>query len=163
MSKSLAETVNFAQAVQQKAYEKKAQQVDTFVQSESAEQKLARSGKMQTAKAIEALASIGGSVVDYQAKQREEEVRLLQEDLKNITATAIQEAREGKQPYDSDTFANLPIRMQTQVRNSIGYDKAKRAMAEASAGVDSFMLLDKDALAAHLDSCLLYTSPSPRD
>jgi len=151
MSKSLAETVNFAQAVQTKAYEKKAQQVDTFVQSESAEQKLARSSKFQTAKAIEALSKLSGNVLEGEAKKREEEVQLLQQDLQNITARAVQEAREGKAPYTSETFANLPIRMQTQVRNAIGYDKAKRKITEATAGVDSFMLLDSDALAAHLD------------
>ena len=80
MSKSLAETVNFAEAVQKKQYEKRAQQVDTFVRSETAEQKLARSGKMQTAKALEALASLGGTVFDAQAKQSEQRVALLKED-----------------------------------------------------------------------------------
>ena len=61
MSKSLAETVNFGEAVQQKGYEKRAQQVDTFVQSETAQQKLARSGKAQTAQAIQALAGMGST------------------------------------------------------------------------------------------------------
>lgn len=151
MNKSLAETVNFAEAVQKKAYEKKAQQVDTFVQSETAEQKLARSGKMQTAKAIEALAKLGGTVVDGMAKKREQEVALMQQDLQNITAQMIQEARAGKQPYESETFANLPLRFQTQVKTAIGRDTAKRDGEAALAELNDFTAADPVARQALID------------
>ena len=152
MSKSLAETVNFAEAVQKKQYEKRAQQVDTFVKSETAEQKLARSGKMQTAKAIEALASLGGTVFDAQAKQSEQRVALLKEDLANITAVEIQEQRNGAAPYSSETFASLPLRFQTKVRQSVGYERGKRLIAEAEASIDPLTLLDDAAKITHIES-----------
>lgn len=152
MSKSLAETVNFAEAVQKKQYEKRAQQVDTFVRSETAEQKLARSGKMQTAKALEALASLGGTVFDAQAKQSEQRVALLKEDLANITAVEIQEQRNGAAPYSSETFASLPLRFQTKVRQSVGYERGKRLIAEAEASIDPLTLLDDAAKITHIES-----------
>ena len=152
MSKSLAETVNFAEAVQKKAYEKRAQQVDTFVKSETAEQKLARSGKMQTAKAIEALASLGGTALDSEAKKRQQEVQLIQEDLANITAAEIQEQRDGAKPYSSETFANLPLRFQTRVRQAVGYERGKRLIGEAEASIDNFTLLDDVARLNHIES-----------
>ena len=151
MNKSLAETVNFAESVQKKAYEKKAQQVDTFVKSETAEQKLARSGKLQTAKAIEALAKLGGTVVDGMARKREQEVQLMQQDLQNITARMIQEAREGKLPYESETFADLPLRFQTQVKTAIGRDTAKRDGEAALAELDDFTAGDPVARQALID------------
>ena len=151
MNKSLAETVNFAEAVQKKAYEKKAQQVDTFVKSETAEQKLARSGKMQTAKAIESLAKLGGTVVDGMAKKREQEVALMQQDLQNITAQMIQEARAGKQPYESETFGNLPLRFQTQVKTAIGRDTAKRDGEAALSELNDFTAADPVARQALID------------
>jgi hypothetical protein len=151
MSKSLAETVNFAEAVQKKSYEKKAQQVDTFVKSETAEQKLARSGKMQTAKAIEALASLGGTVLEGEAKKREAEVALIQEDLANITAAEIQEQRDGAKPYSSETFSNLPLRFQTRVRQAVGYERGKRLIGEAESSIDNFTLLDDAARVTHIE------------
>lgn len=151
MSKSLAETVNFAEAVQKKTYEKKAQQVDTFVKSETAEQKLARSGKMQTAKAIEALASLGGTVLEGEAKKREAEVALIQEDLANITAAEIQEQRNGSVPYTSETFSNLPLRFQTRVRQAVGYERGKRLIGEAESSIDNFTLLDDAARVTHIE------------
>ena len=152
MSKSLAETVNFAETVQKKAYEKRAQQVDTFVKSETAEQKLARSGKMQTAKAIEALASLGGTALEAEAKKREQEVKLIQEDLANITAAEIQEQRNGAAPYSSETFLNLPLRFQTRVRQAVGYERGKRLIGEAEASIDNFTLLDDVARLNHIES-----------
>lgn len=152
MSKSLAETVNFAEAVQKKTYEKRAQQVDTFVKSETAEQKLARSGKMQTAKAIEALASLGGTVLEGEAKKREAEVALIQEDLANITAAEIQEQRNGSAPYTSETFSNLPLRFQTRVRQAVGYERGKRLIGEAESSIDNFTLLDDVARLNHIES-----------
>jgi hypothetical protein len=151
MSKSLAETVNFAQAVQTKQYEKRAQQVDTFVKSETAEQKLARSGKMQTAKALDALASLGGTFLDSKAKESEQRVKLIQEDLANITAAEIEEQRNGSAPYTSETFASLPLRFQTRVRSAVGYERGKRLIAEAEASMDSFTLLDDAARLTHIE------------
>jgi hypothetical protein len=152
MSKSLAETVNFAQAVQTKQYEKRAQQVDTFVKSETAEQKLARSGKMQTAKALDALASLGGTFLDYKAKESEQRVKLIQEDLANITAAEIEEQRNGAAPYTSETFASLPLRFQTRVRSAVGYERGQRLIAEAEASMDSFTLQDDVARLNHVES-----------
>lgn len=152
MSKSLSETVNFAQAVQTKQYEKRAQQVDTFVKSETAEQKLARSGKMQTAKAISALASLGGTFLDAKAKESEQRVKLIQEDLANITAAEIEEQRNGAAPYTSETFASLPLRFQTRVRSAVGYERGQRLIAEAEASMDSFTLQDDVARLNHVES-----------
>ena len=152
MSKSLAETVNFAQTVQAKQYEKRAQQVDTFVKSETAEQKLARSGKMQTAKAIGALASLGGSALDYKAKESEQRVKLIQEDLASITAAEIEESRNGNAPYTSETFASLPLRFQTRVRSAVGYERGQRLIAEAEASMGSLTLQDDVARLNHVES-----------
>lgn len=93
-NKSIAETVDFGNAVQAKAYEKKAQQVDTFVQSESAEQKLARSDKMQTAKALTALAELGGSVQQYRAGQAQQRVEELRTEIVEITSEALAEGEQ---------------------------------------------------------------------
>jgi len=152
MSKSLAETVDFARSVQTKQYEKSAQQVDTFVKSETAEQKLARSGKMQTAKALESLASLGGNFLDSKAKESEQRVKLIQEDLANITAAEIEEQRNGNSPYTSETFASLPLRFQTRVRSAVGYERGKRLIAEAEASMDSFTLQDDVARLNHVES-----------
>mgnify|MGYP003142935859 FL=1 len=152
MSKSLAETVNFAQTVQAKQYEKRAQQVDTFVKSETAEQKLARSGKMQTAKAIGALASLGGSALDYKAKESEQRVKLIQEDLASITAAEIEESRNGNAPYTSETFASLPLRFQTRVRSAVGYERGQRLIGEAEASMGSLTLQDDAARLTHVES-----------
>ena len=152
MSKSLAETVDFARSVQTKQYEKSAQQVDTFVKSETAEQKLARSGKMQTAKALESLASLGGTFLDSKAKESEQRVKLIQEDLANITAAEIEEQRNGNSPYTSETFASLPLRFQTRVRSAVGYERGKRLIAEAEASMDSFTLQDDVARLNHVES-----------
>ena len=152
MSKSLAETVDFARSVQTKQYDKRAQQVDTFVKSETAEQKLARSGKMQTAKALESLASLGGTFLDSKAKESEQRVKLIQEDLANITAAEIEEQRNGNSPYTSETFASLPLRFQTRVRSAVGYERGKRLIAEAEASMDSFTLQDDVARLNHVES-----------
>ena len=151
MSKSLAETVNFAEAVKKKAYEKHARQVDTFVKSETAEQKLARSGKMQTAKAIEALSKLGGTYLEGEAKKREQEVQLIQQDLQNITARMIQEQREGKKPYESETFIDMPLRLQTKIKDSIGRNGGTRDGEAGFNSLDDFTAGDPDALEAHIN------------
>jgi hypothetical protein len=68
LNKSQAEAVNFGNAVATKAYEKKAGLVDTFVRTETAEQKLAKSGKMQTAQALEALDSLEIYIASHAAE-----------------------------------------------------------------------------------------------
>ena len=151
MSKSLAETVNFAEAVKKKAYEKHARQVDTFVKSETAEQKLARSGKMQTAKAIEALSKLSGNVLEGEAKKREQEVQLIQQDLQNITARMIQETREGKKPYESETFLDMPLRLQTKIKDSIGRNGGTRDGEAGFNSLDDFTAGDPAALEAHIN------------
>jgi hypothetical protein len=152
MSKSLAETVNFGEAVQQKGYEKRAQQVDTFVQSESAQQKLARSGKAQTAQAIQALAGMGSDFVNAKAKIREQEVQVIKDDLANITAYSIEEARLGNKPYDNETFKSMPVRFQVRVRSQVGEANGARAINEAAAGITDDMRLSPEATAAHLET-----------
>tara|TARA_R110002126_G_scaffold62497_6_gene160928 strand:+ start:9722 stop:11998 length:2277 start_codon:yes stop_codon:yes gene_type:complete len=152
MSKSLAETVNFGEAVQQKGYEKRAQQVDTFVQSETAQQKLARSGKAQTAQAIQALAGMGSAFVDAKAKIREQEVQVIKDDLANITAYSIEEARLGNKPYDNETFRSMPVRFQVRVRSQVGEANGARAINEAAAGITDDMRLSPEATAAHLET-----------
>jgi hypothetical protein len=152
MSKSLAETVDFARAVQTKQYEKRAQQVDTFVQSESAEQKLARSGKMQTAKALESLASLGGSYLQSEAKQSEERVRQLQSELADITAAEIQEDTLGNPVYGTDKFHELPLRFQTKVKRDVGLARAERQGLLAEASVPADALLDPAKLTTHMES-----------
>lgn len=151
MSISLRDAVNFAETVQKKDYEKRAAQVDTFVQSETAEQKLARSEKMQTAKAISALAELGGHIQGYRAQQSEQKAQLIQEDLANITAAEIQEQRDGNKPYSSETFLNLPLRFQTKVRSGVGYERGKRLIAEAEANIQDFHLLDDDLRQQHIE------------
>jgi len=152
MSKSLAETVDFARAVQTKQYEKRAQQVDTFVQSESAEQKLARSGKMQTAKALEALASLGGSYLQSEAKQSEERVRQLQSELADITAAEIEEDTKGNPVFGTDKFHELPLRFQTKVKRDVGLARAERQGLLAEASVPADALLDPAKLTTHMES-----------
>lgn len=93
-NKSIAETVDFGNAVQAKTYEKRAQQVDTFVRSESAEQKLARSGKMQTAKALTALSELGGSVQQYRAGKAQQRVEELRSEIVEITSEALAEGEQ---------------------------------------------------------------------
>lgn len=152
MSKSLAETVDFARAVQTKQYEKRAQQVDTFVKSETAEQKLARSGKMQTAKALEALASLGGSYLQSEAKQSEERVRQLQSELADITAAEIEEDTKGNPVFGTDKFHELPLRFQTKVKRDVGLARAERQGLLAEASVPADALLDPAKLTTHMES-----------
>ena len=144
MSKSLAETVNFGEAVQQKGYEKRAQQVDTFVQSETAQQKLARSGKAQTAQAIQALAGMGSDFVNAKAKIRENEVKALTDDLAGITAHMLEEERQDNNPYDLATFRDLPVRFQVKLRNQVGQAAGARAINEANAGITDDMRLSPE-------------------
>lgn len=94
-SVSQAEAINFGNAVQKKAYEKKAQKVDTFVQSETAEQKLARSDKMQTAKALESIASLGSTYLDSTAKAAEKKTQEMRSQIEDYVTNALEEVRTG--------------------------------------------------------------------
>ena len=132
MNKSLAETVNFGEAVQKQAYNKAAGQVDTFVQSETAEQKLARSGKMQTAKAIEALAQIGGSVLDYKAKKAIENTETMRENLGMYVSQAMVEMEDNSiEDWTKTQIAkNMPVALHMEMANGIATRNFNAAKSE---------------------------------
>ena len=145
-NKSQAEAVNFGNAVATKAYEKKAGLVDTFVKSESAEQKLARSGKMQTAKALEALASLGGSAVKGKAMQLEEKARKQQESLATTTAQAIEDIEQGRiqNLTESQDYADLPVFLQVQLAQDVGKQEATKAFQQIQKDYDTAGTLHSD-------------------
>ena len=121
MAKSIAETVDFANAVEKKAYEKKAAQVDTFVQSESAEQKLARSGKMQTAKAIEGLAGLGQTALDLKASANKAKVEELREQIVEVTTNAITEGENaGVHWSKTQSYADMPELIKMDIAQRAG-------------------------------------------
>lgn len=132
MNKSLAETVNFGEAVQKQAYNKAAGQVDTFVQSETAEQKLARSGKMQTAKAIESLAKIGGTVLDYKAKKAEENTEIMRENLGMYVSQAMVEMEDNSiEDWTKTQIAkNMPVALHMEMANGIATRNFNAAKSE---------------------------------
>lgn len=149
MNKSIAETVDFGNAVQTKAYEKAAQKVDTFVQSETAEQKLARSGKMQTAKALDSLAKLGSSVVQYQEKQAVQKSEEMRENLSTYVAQALEEVRTGKieKWTDSQIVANMPVALHMEMAKSMGkrqYIAAQTAFSEELAANPEIQLKDDE-------------------
>lgn len=145
-NKSQAEAVNFGNAVQTKAYEKKAALVDTFVKSETAEQKLARSGKMQTAKALDALSSLGGSAVKGKAMLLEEKARKQQESLATTTAQAIEDIEQGriKNLTESQDYANLPVFLQVQLAQDVGKQEATKAFQQIQKDYDTAGTLHSD-------------------
>ena len=145
-NKSQAEAVNFGNAVATKAYEKKAGLVDTFVKSESAEQKLARSGKLQTAKALEALASLGGSAVKGKAMQLEEKARKQQESLATTTAQAIEDIEQGRiqNLTESQDYADLPVFLQVQLAQDVGKQEATKAFQQIQKDYDAAGTLHSD-------------------
>lgn len=145
-NKSQAEAVNFGNAVQTKAYEKKAALVDTFVRSESAEQKLARSGKLQTAKALEAIASLGGSAVKGKAMQLEEKARKQQESLATTTAQAIEDIEQGRiqNLTESQDYADLPVYLQIQLAQDVGKQEAAKAFQQIQKDYDAAGTLHSD-------------------
>lgn len=149
MNKSIAETVDFGNSVQTKAYEKAAQKVDTFVQSETAEQKLARSGKMQTAKALDSLAKLGGSVVQYQEKQAVQNAEKIRENLSTYVAQALEEVRTGKieKWTDSQIVANMPVALHMEMAKNMGkrqYISAQTAFSEELAANPEIQLKDDE-------------------
>lgn len=145
-NKSQAEAVNFGNAVQTKAYEKKAALVDTFVKSETAEQKLARSGKMQTAKALDALSSLGGSAVKGKAMLLEEKARKQQESLATTTAQAIEDIEQGriKNLTESQDYADLPVFLQVQLAQDVGKQEATKAFQQIQKDYDTAGTLHSD-------------------
>lgn len=151
-NKSQAEAVNFGNAVQTKAYEKKAALVDTFVKSETAEQKLARSGKVQTAEALQALASLGGSAVKGKAMLLEEKARKQQESLATTTAQAIEDIEQGriKNLTESQDYADLPVFLQVQLAQDVGKQEATKAFQQIQKDYDTAGTLHGDD-AAYLE------------
>ena len=121
MNKSLAETVNFGNAVKTQAYNKAAKQVDTFVQSETAEQKLARSEKMQIAKSLEAIAGFGGSVLGYQAKQAQQNTEQMRRELTKYVGQAMAEVESGAAENWTQTQVakNMPVVLHMELANGI--------------------------------------------
>ena len=168
MNKSIAETVDFGNAVQTKAYEKAAQKVDTFVQSETAEQKLARSGKMQTAKALDSLAKLGSSVVQYQEKQAVQRSEEIRQNLSTYVAQALEEVRTGKieKWTDSQIVANMPVALHMEMAKSMGkrqYISAQTAFSEELAANPEIQLKD-DEYQALIDKHFGYeAADSPLD
>ena len=146
LNKSQAEAVNFGNAVATKAYEKKAGLVDTFVRTETAEQKLAKSGKMQTAKALEALASLGGSAVKGKAMQLEEKARKQQESLATTTAQAIEDIEQGRiqNLTESQDYADLPVFLQVQLAQDVGKQEATKAFQQIQKDYDTAGTLHSD-------------------
>ena len=155
MAKSIAETVNFAEAVEKKAYEKKAQQVDTFVQSETAEQKLARSGKMQTAKAIEALAGLGQTSLDLEAQEKKANVEKLQAQIVELTTDTLAEGdKAGIEWSKTQKYLDLPELIKIDIAQRAGdrihNDKVNKFKAELAA--DATIIEDEERYQNLVDS-----------
>ena len=146
LNKSQAEAVNFGNAVATKAYEKKAGLVDTFVRTETAEQKLAKSGKMQTAQALEALASLGGTVVKGKAMELEQKAQRQQAALATTTAQAIEDLQEGriKNLAESEDYADLPVYLQVQLAQDVGKQEAAKAFQQIQLDYDAAGTLHSD-------------------
>ena len=139
LNKSQAEAVNFGNAVATKAYEKKAGLVDTFVRTETAEQKLAKSGKMQTAQALEALASLGGTALKGKAMQMEQKAQRQQAALATTTAQAIEDLQEGRiqSLTESEDYADLPVYLQIQLAQDVGKQEATKAFQQIQLDYDA--------------------------
>lgn len=152
LNKSQAEAVNFGNAVATKAYEKKAGLVDTFVRTETAEQKLAKSGKMQTAQALEALASLGGTIVKGKAMELEQKAQRQQAALATTTAQAIEDLQEGRIQTlaESEDYADLPVYLQVQLAQDVGKQEAAKAFQQIQ--------LDYDAAGTYHSDDAAYTA-----
>ena len=139
LNKSQAEAVNFGNAVATKAYEKKAGLVDTFVRTETAEQKLAKSGKMQTAQALEALASLGGTALKGKAMQMEQKAQRQKAALATTTAQAIEDLQEGRiqSLTESEDYADLPVYLQIQLAQDVGKQEATKAFQQIQLDYDA--------------------------
>ena len=146
LNKSQAEAVNFGNAVATKAYEKKAGLVDTFVRTETAEQKLAKSGKMQTAQALEALASLGGVAVKGKAMELEQKAQRQQAALATTTAQAIEDLQEGRiqSLTESEDYADLPVYLQIQLAQDVGKQEATKAFQQIQLDYDAAGTLHSD-------------------
>ena len=146
LNKSQAEAVNFGNAVATKAYEKKAGLVDTFVRTETAEQKLAKSGKMQTAQALEALASLGGTALKGKAMQMEQKAQRQQAALATTTAQAIEDLQEGRiqNLAESEDYADLPVYLQVQLAQDVGKQEATKAFQQIQLDYDAAGTLHSD-------------------
>ena len=146
LNKSQAEAVNFGNAVATKAYEKKAGLVDTFVRTETAEQKLAKSGKMQTAQALEALASLGGTALKGKAMQMEQKAQRQKAALATTTAQAIEDLQEGRiqNLTESEDYADLPVYLQIQLAQDVGKQEATKAFQQIQMEYDAAGTLHSD-------------------
>ncbi len=145
--KSVAETVNLQGGVQTPQYQKAAAQVDTFEQVESAESRLKRSGKMQTAKAIEALASLGGDVAKFAGEKEQQRHVELAREMETFTSQAINEVNSGTDYRKSEYYQNLPNFMRMQLADDVARRVARqdglKAMDGFAEGGDFYLDDDK--------------------
>ena len=165
-NKSIAETVDFGNAVQAKTYEKKAQQVDTFVQSESAEQKLARSDKMQTAKALTALSELGGSIQQYRAGQAQQRVEELRTEIVEITSEALAEGEQaGVHWSETQRVKDLPKLILIDIAQRAGERNSLNKQNEYNLEIakDATILEDADRHAKLVDSIFAPDEDSPKN
>lgn len=132
--KSVAETVNLQGGVQTPQYQKAAAQVDTFEQVESAESRLKRSGKMQTAKAIEALASLGDSAAKFAGEQEQQRHVELSREMETFTSQAINELNSGTDYRKSEYYQNLPNFMRMQLADDVARRMARQDGLKAMDG-----------------------------
>ena len=165
-NKSIAETVDFGRAVQAKTYEKKAQQVDTFVQAETAEQKLKRSDKMQTAKALTAISELGGSLSKYKAVQAQQEVEELRSQIVEITSEALAEGEQaGVHWSETQRVKDLPklilidIAQRAGDRNSLN----KQNKFNLEIAKDATILEDADRHTALVSSIFAPDKDAPKN
>jgi len=145
--KSVAETVNLQGGVQTPQYQKTAAQVDTFEQVESAESRLKRSGKMQTAKAIEALASLGDSAAKFAGEQEKQRHVELAREMETFTSQAINEVNSGTDYRKSEYYTQLPNFMRMQLADDVARRVARqdgqKAMDGFAEGGDFYLDDDK--------------------
>lgn len=132
--KSVAETVNLQGGVQTPQYQKAAAQVDTFEQVESAESRLKRSGKMQTAKAIEALASLGDSAAKFAGEQEQQRHVELSREMETFTSQAINELNSGTDYRKSEYYTQLPNFMRMQLADDVARRMARQDGLKAMDG-----------------------------
>lgn len=163
MSISQAEAVNFGNAVQKKAYERKAQQVDTFVQSETAEQKLARSGKMQTAKAIEAVASLGSTYLSSEAQAAEAKTQEMRSQLEDYVTRSLEEVQSGAVDHwtKSQYVGQMPVALHMEMARAVAKRKhlADRSTFQQAIAADPNILLDDDKYNQLTSDTFKYEAP----
>ena len=121
---SQAEALNFKDGVDKKAYAKEAKYVDTYVKPESAEGRLKRSSKLQTARAIEALASIGSDIAKGLAQDTKQRAQTVREQLEETTARALNDYKNGIDYTKENYYTEIGTSMQIKLQSAIGTKQA---------------------------------------